>query len=259
MNITVVVITKDEEEMLPGCLDSVGWARELLVVDSHSTDRTVAIAEKHGARVVTVDFEGYGKMREAALAHMRTKWVFYLDADERAEEGLEHEVGTLLESGTATAARMPRKNIMLGKWCQYGGWYPDYQTRLFRVKYLRGWKGQLHENPLYDGPTTTLSHGLVHLTSKSIDAMLAKTMRWSQEEARLLHESRHPQMSGWRFFRVMGAVLYDRMVKGQAWRDGTAGVLLALYQMFSAFVTYAKLWELQEKKRIEKAYKVLDE
>ena len=254
MTVTAVIITRNAQEELTGCIKSISWVDEVVVVDTDSTDSTRSIAEKLGARVYTKKFEGYGKLREDALEHVSCEWVFYLDADERAEEGLKEELEETTRANKAVVFALPRKNIMLGHWLRYGGWYPDYQTRIFRKSELKGWRGTLHETPVFDGKAGVLTNGLTHITSRSIDAMLEKTKVWSKEEARLLMEAGHPPMNGRRFVSAVARTFFERMVKGQAFRDGAVGVLMAYYQVFSVFLTYARLWELQHKKAIDQEY-----
>lgn len=266
VDLTVVILSKNESSLILSCIQSVRWAREIVVIDTHSTDDTVLVAQNLGARVYQEDFAGYGELRTRALKYVNSDWVFYLDADEQAEDGLEEIVRQVIpeqkakaESDSAKAFLLPRKNIMLGKWMRYGGWYPDYQTRIFRVDKLSGWRGTLHETPQYQGLSMILPKGLVHLTSQGVSAMLAKTFAWSKEEALLLHQRNHPPMTALRFISVVCRTFVTGFIVKQAWRDGTAGFLLGIYQVFSVFITYARLWELQHKHAIERAYKTLGE
>jgi glycosyltransferase involved in cell wall biosynthesis len=138
--LTVVVLTRDEERNLPACLESVaGWAAEVFVVDSGSTDSTVAIAERFGARVVVHAFETHARQWKWALAELsiRTDWVLGLDADQRVTLELRDEIARRLATPQATDGPrgyyVRRRQIFRGRWIRHGGYYPKYLLKLFRL------------------------------------------------------------------------------------------------------------------------------
>ena len=117
----------------------------------------------------------------------------------------------------------------------------------FKKKTLKGWKGQLHESPIVTGETGILEGNLLHYTHRDLESMVNKTIVWSSIEAAERFKQNHPKMSWWRFPRVMvGAFLNSYIIQG-GYKAGTVGVIESVYQAFSIFITYAKLWELQEK------------
>ncbi len=117
--------------------------------------------------------------------------------------------------------------------------------RLFWKQALVGWQGPLHETAFVNGPIGILSARLVHNTHRTLEEMVAKTNEWSVTEAHLRYEIRHPTIVWWRILRVMGSGFWQSCVQQGSWRAGTYGVIEAMYQSWSMFVTYAKLWELQ--------------
>jgi len=111
---------------------------------------------------------------------------------------------------------------------------------------LERWEGELHEQPKIKGEVGKLENALVHLSHRgSLDHKMANTINWSKTEAKLLFEANHPKMTTTRFLSAMGREFYKRMIKHQAWRDGMEGTIEATYQVFSVFMTYVRLWEMQ--------------
>jgi len=125
--------------------------------------------------------------------------------------------------------------------------------RLFKKDALKSWKGQLHESPEIQGEAGELDGFLLHYTHRDLASMLTKTNEWSAIEAKLRYDTFHPQMEWWRFFRVMWTGFSNSYIQQGGWKVGTAGLIESVYQGFSMFVTYAKLWEMQEKVKNQNA------
>ena len=126
--LSVCVITLNEEDRIGDCLASVAFADEVLVVDSGSTDRTVAIARERGARVIVRGWPGYVAQKNFALEQATTDWVLCLDADERVSPRLAEQIRRVVaeDPGALAGYRMARKTFYLGRWILHGGWYPDW-------------------------------------------------------------------------------------------------------------------------------------
>ena len=129
--LSAVIITLNEEKALPKCLESVSFADDIVVVDSGSTDRTVAIAEEYGARVIHQDWLGYGKQKQFAVEQASHDWVFCLDADEWVSDELASSIQDVFPDPEYYAYKSPRCNKFLGRWLRHGEGYPDYNLRLF--------------------------------------------------------------------------------------------------------------------------------
>lgn len=258
--ISVLVLTKNEEKMIKNCLESVKWADEIVLLDNNSEDKTVEVAKNYTKYIFQKEFEGYDKERNFLLSKAKGDWILYVDADERVSAQLREEIRqtTNDKRQTSDAFAIPRKNILLGKWQKHGGWWPDYQIRLFKVKFLKGWLGELHETPNFEGDLGHLKNPLIHLTHRDIISMMQKTIRWAPIEAKLRFGINHPKMSWWRFVRVVRLETISRFLKG-GWHDGIEGVIEIYYQAFSLFITYVKLWEMQRKENLEETYKKIDE
>ena len=118
--------------------------------------------------------------------------------------------------------------------------------RFFKKDDLEEWYGDIHETARVKGEIGKLEGFLLHFTHTDLTSMVEKTIKWSQVEAALRFNAHHPQMSWWRFYRVMLTAFYDSYIKQKGWKAGTAGLVESIYQSFSMFITYARLWEMQE-------------
>lgn len=244
--LSVIILTHNVEDLIADCIDSVSFADELLVIDDVSTDRTVDIAKLKGAKVISHHFNGFAEKRNFGLKKVKYDWVFYIDADERVDETLQQSLRQITESKqTASAYKVHRKNFYLGdhEWPVI-----EEMERVFKRKALIEWVGDLHETPKFDGEIGELEGFLLHYTHRDLASMLQKTIAWSGTEARLRYEAHHPQMTWWRFPRVMASAFYDSYVRQKGYTVGTAGLVESMFQAFSMFVTYARLWELQQRK-----------
>lgn len=250
--ISAIVIAKNEEAMIADCLDSLSFCEEIIVVDGGSQDRTVEIAQRVGAKVFKHETNDFSEMRNAGLQKAMGEWVLYVDADERVSKELQKEITHLITfSGRANIVNtyfLRRKNFYFGN---YEWPYIERIERLFRKDALKGWKGKLHESPIVDGEIGQLDGFLLHYTHRDLSSMLAKTIEWSEIEAELRFKAGHPPMTWWRFLRVMATAFFDSYIRQRGWKSGTVGLIESIYQSFSMFVTYARLWEMQNKKKNE--------
>ncbi|MCU0235456.1 MAG: glycosyltransferase family 2 protein [Acidobacteria bacterium] len=171
MKISAVIITYNEEDRLPDALASLREvADEIVVVDSHSTDRTVEIAREAGARVMQNRFEDYGQQKNFAMAQAGHEWVLNLDADERVSPDLQRAIAGLKEKDVPTgiaAFAIKRKTYYLGRWIRHSGWYPDRKVRLFR-KDAAAWQGRVHERLDVRGAVARLDGAILHFTYRDI-------------------------------------------------------------------------------------------
>lgn len=246
--ISAIVITRNEERMINECLESLGFADEIIVVDTGNTDNTNILARRHHARIVKSKGGDYSQYRNDGLKKAKYDWILYVDADERVSEKLKQEISDLInnpEPGIGAYA-IPRKNIYLGREMKYGGWGNDYVIRLFVKSGLEGWHFPLHEQPVFKGKMGKLSSKLEHYSHRDLASMLNKTLEFTLYEARLRFESHHPPVVWWRIFRVMASEFWLRFIRLQAWRDGVEGCIDGIFQVFNTFIIYARLWEMQQ-------------
>lgn len=245
MKISAIIIVLNGEKLLPDCIDSLKFCDEILVVDGGSVDKTVLVAKELGARVIQGTSESFAEQRNIGLSHAKGEWVLYVDVDERVSPELQNHILDRIKNNTVdTAYTVQRKNFYLGNhpWPKI-----ELLERVFKKNALKGWYGKLHESPKITGSVGNLQGFLFHYTHQDLATMVEKTNVWSEIEAELRYKNKHPHMVSWRFFRVMLTAWYDSYIKQAGWKAGTAGVVESIYQAFSIFITYAKLWELQQK------------
>lgn len=240
--ITGIIIAKNEQELIKDALESLSFCNEIVVVCNDSEDKTKEISEKY-AKVYDFKSNDFSELRNFGLSKAESDYVFYLDADERVTKELEKEIKEVLSSEKDYSAfRILRKNFYLGK----NEWpYIEKLERLFKKESLKEWKGELHESPIYEGKLGELKGYINHYTHRDLDSMLEKTIKWSTTESLLRYNSNHPKMSWWRFPRVMITAFLSSYIKQQGYKAGTVGLIESMFQAYSAFITYAKLWELQ--------------
>lgn len=248
-NLSAIVLTKNEERQIEGCLESVcQLADEIVVVDSGSTDKTLEIVRKYTNKIYTDKSDDFSAKRNLGLEKAGGEWILYIDADERVTPELQKEIAETAKSGEDVAYFIPRKNFYLGN---YEWPYIEKIERLFKKEKLANWKGKLHESPIIVGSVGELKNHLVHYTHRDLSSMVKKTIEWSKIEAELRFEAGHPPVNWWRFPRVMLTAFWDSYIKQGGWKVGTVGIVESLYQAFSIFVTYARLWELQNKDKLK--------
>lgn len=245
MKLSVVIIAKNAQNDIADALSSVEFADEIIVIDSGSTDKTVDIAKKMGAKFFVYKTKNFADSRNYGLQKAKGEWIFYIDTDEQVTEELQKEIESVISDKKSSIAgyKIKRKNFYYGR----HEWpYVEKLERLFKKRNLKSWYGELHESPRIDGEVGELNGFLLHYTHKNFDAMVEKTIVWSNVEANLRLNTRHPKMTWWRFFRVMMSAFFDSYIKQGGWKVGEVGIIESMYQSFSMFITYARLWELQQ-------------
>jgi glycosyltransferase involved in cell wall biosynthesis len=249
--ISAIIITKNEEKMVEDCLKSLDWVDEIVLIDTGNTDKTNEIAIKYGAKIVKFSDEGsFAEWRNKGAMNAKSDWLFYIDADEKVSKFLKEEI--LLKTKKEEAEQygcyaIPRKNFIFGKEFKHSGQYPDYQKRLIRKSTFKKWVGDVHEEPEFEGKMEHLKNPIIHKKNMTISQMVEKTNRWSEIEAKLMFDADHPPMNLIRFASAVIREFYLRMIAQLAFLDGVEGIIYAIYQVFSKFVSYSKLYEMQLK------------
>lgn len=183
--ISVLIPTKDEERNIVECIKSVLWAGEIFVYDSMSSDQTVEIAENLSAKVVQRQFDNFANHKNWALDNLPFKfdWILILDADERITPKLHEEICSVITVSNYTGYYIPRKNLFMGKWIRHGGWFPDYQLRLFRRGKARYEDRIVHERMVVDGKNGYLQCPLIHHDFKGLERYFDRHNTYSSMEA----------------------------------------------------------------------------
>ena len=246
--LSVTVIALNEEERIRACLESVAWADEIVVVDSGSSDKTVAIAREFTDRVLFHAWEGYGAQKNFAIAQCHGDWVLSLDADERVSEGLREEIAaTLAADPPVAAARVPRQNFFQGVWIRHGGWYPDHQLRLFRRGRGAFTPSAVHESVRVDGPVGRLRAPLIHQSYRGIEDFVARANRYSDLASRELAAAGRGGSLADLLLRPVWRFLAMYVWRG-GFLDGWRGLTLAILYAHYVFLRAAKVRELRRRR-----------
>ena len=247
--LSVIIITRDEEEAIGAALESAAFADEIVLVDSGSRDRTVEIARSRGARVIqTTDWPGFGAQKNRALDHATRDWVFSLDADERVTPELRAEIEAVVKGAPAEDAYdVPRLSSYCGRYMRHGGWWPDHVTRLFRREKARFSDDLVHERLVVSGSTGRLKGHLLHEAFEDFEEVLRKVDDYSSANAQMMHaRGKRGSLAsailhgGWAFFRTY--------VLRAGFLDGRHGFMLAVSNAEGTYYRYLKLMRLGEKR-----------
>lgn len=243
--ISLVVVTLNEEANIERCLLSVPFASDIVVVDSFSTDRTVEIAQKLGANVIQEKWRGFGPQKAFAVSKAKNDWVISLDADEALSPELQQEILAKFQSlNPEVGYEIPRRSYHLGRWINYGGWYPDKQLRLFNRQYSQWSEDALHEKVQVKSKGR-LSSDMLHWVFKDLSQQVVTNDRYSTLGAQNLAKS------GKRFSLLK--LIIKPWVKfvecyfiKRGFLDGLPGFIIAVGAAYSIFLRHAKLWEMEK-------------
>ena len=241
-SLSVIVITKNEAHNIEACLQSVSFAQQIVVLDSGSSDDTVALSQKAGAEVsVRLDWQGFGVQKNRALALAVEDWVLSIDADERLTPDLQAEIQRVLKNPAYEIYDFPRQSSYCGQYMQYSGWYPDRVIRLFKRGAAAFSDRLVHEKVLTSKTVGRLDSALLHESYRSLESVLDKVNRYSSAGAQLLKNKGSTASPGkalahasWAFFRTY--------VLRRGFLDGRMGLVLAISNAEETYYRYLKLW-----------------
>ena len=249
MKLSAIIITRNEQDNISECIKNLSFADEVIVIDNNSEDATVSSAKNAGAYVTSYPGLDFSYLRNIGKEKANGEWLLYVDADERIPPSLAKDIKRVTDKKDKYQAyALYRKNFYLGE--MWRG--KERMVRLMRKDALVGWQGTLHETAMVAGSEGELKEPFLHYSHNNITSMVEKTNEWSQVEAALRLQAGHPPMVWWRFFRVMATAFWKSFVTLEGWRLGTTGLIESIYQTFSMFITYAKLWEQQNKSLVRK-------
>lgn len=251
--LSVIINTRNEEENLPRVLKSIkGFADELIVVDMDSSDKTVQIAKKAGAKVYLHKPTGYVEpARNFAISKATNEWILILDADEEIPESLKKKLKSIIQDPQADFYRIPRKNMIFNKWIEHTLWWPDYQIRFFRVGKVL-WSELIHSVPETHGVGSDLppeeQYAITHYNYQTVSQFLERLNRYTSIQAKVKLES------DYEFFwsdiiKKPVSEFIRRYFEGEGYKDGLHGLALSLLQAFSELVVYLKVWEAKKFKQ----------
>lgn len=245
--LSVTVITLNEEKNLRKCLESVAFADEVIISDSESQDRTLSIAREFTDKVFQEPWQGFARQKNLAQEKAQGPWILNIDADERVTPELKEEILSAIQKDPPYAGfKIPRKNFFCGQWIRHGGWYPNYQLRLYQKEAGSFALREVHEQVVVKGRVGTLKAPLEHYTYDSISDYLKRMDRYSDLSARqYLQEGKKvswPEIlfrTKYTFFRMW--------ILQKGFLDGAKGLVLAVLYSYYTFVKYAKLKEISNK------------
>lgn len=243
MKISAIILTRNEEEKLSNCLKHLNFVDQIIIIDNGSSDNTLKIAKDFAALFIHIQGTDFAKARTIGAQKAIGEWLLYIDADEIVSEDLAREITNSLKKDFA-AYEIRRVNYF------YGQLFPvaEFIIRLIRKSNLESWQGNLHESPNVKGKIGRLKNSLLHFTHDNLSKMVEKTNLWSEIEADNRLKLNHPQIVSWRLFRVIFTEFFNNYIIKKSFKQGTLGFIESIYQSFSIFITYAKLWERQNKK-----------
>jgi hypothetical protein len=247
LTLSVIIITKNESAHIGGCLQSVAWADEIIVLDSGSHDDTVNICRTFTDKVYETDWQGFGIQKQRALNKATGDWVLSIDADEIVTPELKAEMLLAMQTTDINGFEIPRLSNYCGRQMRHGGWFPDYVLRLFRRECGQFTDAVVHERIIVAGKIGRLNTPFLHDAFVDFEEVLHKVNTYSSLGAKLLYEkgvrSSLPKaiMKGlWTFMRTY-------FLKA-AFLDGEQGLMLAISNAEGAYYKYVKLWALQNRK-----------
>jgi len=247
VKLSVYILAFNEEAKIEDCVKSVTWADEVVVIDSHSTDKTAEIAEKLGAKVVQVDFEGFGGIRVAGITHTQHDWILSIDSDERCTPNARQEILEIINSEDAKDVYyIPRRNIFMGKKIRFCGWYPNYrQPQLFRRgKLTYEAKDLVHEGYKIEGSIGYLKKDITQIPFTGVSEIFYKMNRYSDLGAeKLMQKGKSPPSFLYILFRSLWTFIRIYLLRLGV-LDGIPGFVIALSNFEGTFYRYLKLREL---------------
>jgi len=248
MKLSIVIIALNEEDRIEGALKScTGIADEIVVIDGYSTDKTVEIAERYGAKVYMNPFVDFGSQKNFALDKAGNQWVLNLDSDERVSETLEKEIRQLKQKPDneidADGFLIKRKTFYLGRWIKHSGWYPDRKLRLFKKDKSR-WRGRIHEGLLLEGKTGKIAGDILHFTYRNITDHISRLNRYSHMQAEDIARKKKKLL-------YLRAILLPPVtfIRFYFWKlgilDGLPGLVIALVSSWGTAMKYLKAIEVR--------------
>ncbi|MBI4242982.1 MAG: glycosyltransferase family 2 protein [Planctomycetes bacterium] len=244
MGISATVISFNEEKNIERCLESVVWADEIILVDSHSTDRTVELAKKYTNNIILHEWEGYVAQKNFVLNLVSQEWAIHLDADESLSNELQETIKQLInENNDISAYAFKRHTYYMGQWINHCGWYPDWKVRLTKKGKAR-WKGKDPHDELtlldqHDKSEKIAKGDILHYNYDSfsehiqtIDRFSTIVIGYDNSKPSLLSTIFHP------FCKFLEVYIYKK-----GFMDGLPGFIISTASSFYVFAKYAKRWE----------------
>lgn len=247
--ISVYIVTYNGEKTIKESLESVKFADEIILVDTYSTDNTIKICRNYTDKIIQINFEGFGKLRQFALEQTSYNWVLTIDADEIVTEELKQEIiYKLTHDFDKDVYFIPRKTFFLNHWVKHCGWYPDYHIpRLFNKNKMKYRKSDLvHEGYILETNTKIgyLKGNIIHYSFSSVEDILNKTRLYTNLMKKQMYEAKKVAKFHQLVFYPLWSFLKMYIIK-TGFLDGKIGFLVSVFHSYYTFIKYFNLWELR--------------
>jgi glycosyltransferase involved in cell wall biosynthesis len=249
MQLSAVIITKNEQHNIARCLQSLKFADEIILVDTGSTDSTIDIAKKYDAKIFNIDWPGFGPAKKYAVDQAGGEWILSIDADEEITAPLAAEIKKAIDSDNGINGYLiPRKTNFLGRWINHSRWYPDYVLRLFRKDKGQFSDSLVHEKVVLESEPGRLKNFIRHYSYPDIQTFFDKFDSYTTLAAQELMKK------GKRFSLLAllckpPASFCSHYIFGAGFLDGLEGFLIAVLSAYGVFVRYLKLYSISKKSR----------
>lgn len=243
----VLNVVDEEVDVLPGALFSLkSLADEIVIIDATTTEKVRDIAKEFNAKVFPLKRAGYvEKVRNFGISKAVCEWILILDPDEEVPKSLSEKIKNIVKTPKADYFRIPRKNIIFGKWMKHSRWWPDYNIRFFKNGKVV-WNEIIHSVPMTQGVGVDLpdkeEFAIVHNNYLSVEHYLTRMNRYTKAEAETLKKSDYKFIWKDLIKKPLGEFL-SRYFAGEGYKDGLHGLALAYLQAFSEFILYLKVWQ----------------
>lgn len=244
--LTAIIPTGNEIHNIEAAIASVGFADEILVVDSYSTDGTYEKAQQHATKVVQRKFDYPASQKNWAIPQATHDWVLLIDADERVTPELQAEIKSILKNPPKNKVGfwIGRMNHFMGKRVHYSGWRNDSVIRLFKKAHCRYEDKHVHEEIIADGKLGRLTNKLYHNTYVSLDQYLEKMNRYATWQAKD-YDQKTGKLTVYHFILKPFWGFFKHYIVQSGFRDGVVGLTIGYIQGYVVFMRYVKLWLLR--------------
>ncbi len=248
--ISAVIVVHNQSELLQKCLKSISsWVDEIVLIDLESTEDIQSLAKTFKAKYIThKKVEIVEEVRQSSLEHASHEYVLLLDPDETIPQSLSQDLSDKIKSAQFDYFVTPRQNYVFGKWLRHSRWWPDNQVRVFR-KGRVNWGSKLHEEARPEGNKYVYpedpQYAINHLNYTTLDEFISKNMRYAKADAKLRLVS-EPDFNLSRAIKLSVSELVSRFFKGEGYKDGQHGAVVAILQSFYYFMVYAYYWEAKK-------------
>lgn len=244
--LSVLIITRNEEDNIKELLGTIDFADEVVVLDSYSTDKTVAIAEELGARILYREFDYHAAQKNWGLTQLEHDWVLIIDADERIPNELKDEISTILNKIDIEeqAFWIKRINFLMGQKVKYSGWQNDKVIRLFNKQFCKYNDKLVHEEVETSEKVGVLKNRLEHYTYKNFTSYFIKFQKYSTQKA-LIKSKKYSKITAFHLLCKPGFKFFQRYILKKGFLDGKIGVVISSMAAFHDFLVYLKIWRIK--------------